>query len=118
MTKKTSKSKAKTAAKKPMVKILKADELRKKVVATEKDNDRYLDRWIKRSSAEKDKTKQNMIDRKSKRVLREKEQQCDDAYDSYYHYVEKNFQKNKVQKAMKVSKDFMSKKFINHLAKM
>jgi len=98
-------------------KIIKANNLRKKAILADQQSQKAVNEWVKT----KEGTKQyNTARRKSNRL----EIKADKAYDEYYAYVHKNFEREKIDRSMhKVTKDkknnrkFLSRAFINGLTK-
>lgn len=98
-------------------KLKKADDLRMKAVAAEKESEKAMNAWCKTSTG----TSEYEKARKASNRAEAKE---DKTYKDYYDYVHKNFEKDKIDASFhKVcqdknnSKKFMSKAFLNGLMK-
>lgn len=95
-------------------KIAKADELRKQANELQKNQDRLIDKWIQANEG-KSVNEQKKIDEKYIKLLDEADEQSNSAYKIYYNFVHKNFKKSEIDEAVKSTKNFMGKAFINKL---
>ena len=125
------KTKKKAAPKKPTVKkttvkqpkashktkIAKAEELRRKVVSTQREERTTVNKWIKASSAEKG-AKQKQIDSAYEKKIEAVRKRGDKAYEKYYKYVHSEFTPEQVKKADTPKGQFIDRPFINRLASM
>lgn len=95
--------------------IVKANQLRKKAILADRESQKAVNEWCKA----KEGTKQyNNARRKSNRL----ETKANKAYDDYYYYVHKNFEKENIDRSMhrviknkKNNGKFLSRAFLNGL---
>ena len=98
-------------------KIAKAEELRRKVVSTQREERDTVNKWIKASSAEKG-AKQKQIDSAYEKKIEAVRKRGDKAYEKYYKYVHSEFTPEQVKKADTPKGQFIDRPFINRLASM
>ncbi len=98
-------------------KIAKAEELRRKVVSTQREERATVNKWIKASSAEKG-AKQKQIDSAYEKKIEAVRKRGDKAYEKYYKYVHSEFTPEQVKKADTPKGQFIDRPFINRLASM
>ena len=97
-------------------KLEKAEELRRENVKACSKLTCILGQWdkkLKKCSTHEERVR---VDVEMTKKYSEAEKREHASYSAYYDYVNKNFTREQQIKAMQVSKDFMSKKYINALA--
>lgn len=109
----------KSTVKKPetthKTKIAKAEELRRKVIATQREERDTVNKWIKASSAAKG-MQQKQIDSMYEKKIDAVSKRGDKAYEKYYKYVHSEFTPEQVKKADTPKGQFIDRPFINRLA--
>ena len=74
-----------------------------------------IDTWIKENEG-KTVREQKVIDDKYGKLLDDADEQAAIAYKNYYDFVHKNFKKSEIDEAMKKTKNFTGKVFLNKLS--
>lgn len=98
-------------------KVERADELRKKSLKDMGRLSRIVYDW-KKDVAGKNFNERKEIDDKYNKKFKKAEELEAKSYKNYYDFIQKNFTRDKEKEALKKSKNFMSKRYIDALKEM